>query len=134
MENSDDQTKEENNVEKMPRSKNLTLEERKKIKHLLDHQLSWTQIGDMMNRSKFTIRNEVQRNGGSLNYDPFKANQISILKKRGRIENLQALYRNPVVKKEHLQKMCEWKINFETKLDTIITQIDILFEIIQEKK
>jgi len=114
---------EETATEKKKQCKPLYLMERKFIAKMIKEGLSLCQIAHELNRGKNTVIAEVRRNGGRLEYDPVKAQQIAIEKKE----------------KKHLKcsqstkgKMSNPFMNLNERIENIEMQLEIITETLKE--
>lgn len=57
--------------------KSFTFDERKKIEELIKQELNYPQIGKILNRSRWSIKGEVNSKGGYLTYTAVKAQEIA---------------------------------------------------------
>jgi IS30 family transposase len=118
----------------------LTLEERRGIKKFLDLGYTFEKIGNEVGRSKWTVRNEINRNGGRFAYDPREAHksfesrhwegQKKVAATKGSFEHSERslAWQNPL--KSHIKGVAD---NLEEKIGALSMQIDILLDLIRSK-
>ena len=101
----------------------LTLNERKKIKYLIDQMVPQNQIAMKLGRASSCINTEIRRSGDRDLYDPDIAHQNARARNEKKIEALKNIYSS----KKHINK-----IDLELRISNLEMQIEIIIEQIKE--
>lgn len=89
----------------MPKINPYTLEERMQLQELIRKGALTPQIARILNRTRNSIRNEIERHGGRKHYDPIKAQEWADTVKERRSQSLKKYHeKNPVFTTSTLKK------------------------------
>lgn len=100
--------------------KHIGLEERKAIEEYIKIKMTTANIAKMLDRSRYTVVDEIQRNGGRQIYTALAAQERCEQKKRIMVGN--SFF------KKHQNKVTD----LQEKFESIDMQIQILFDAIEE--
>jgi IS30 family transposase len=118
-------------VEKMSSQilRRYTLDERTKIEECIKKNLSLFEMEPIVGRSKYSIKNEIRKNGGKFYYNAEAAQRLADennLKK--------ALYLSRINSRPPTQSSHSVLSKIEDKIQNLEQHIEILFDLIKEKK
>ena len=100
----------------------LDLEERKKIKAMIDQGISARKMGLTLDRAFSCIEKEIHRNGGRKNYDPFEAHKQAETRKAERIEKVRKMHKSDKRKGTFFDRL----VVLEMQVDILMDRLDIL--------